>query len=73
MKSVNITFTAGGKGSCNHKSTALAVFEDDIMVECYSVSIDKKSLNQVLDYLSFIRNLSQDEWIEYRESMKELF
>ena len=72
MKRVSVTFTTGGS-SCNHNSTESDVYEGNALVATYSASIDQKSLDQVLDYLDFIRGLSQDEWFDYRENMKNLF
>lgn len=72
MKRVSVTFTTGGS-SCNHNSTDSDVYEGNELVATYSASIDQKSLDQVLDYLDFIRDLSQDEWFDYRANMKNLF
>lgn len=72
MKRISVTFTTGGS-SCNHNSTDTDVFENDELVASYSASVDQRSLSQVLDYLDFIRDLSQDEWFDYRANMKNLF
>lgn len=72
MKRVSVTFTTGGS-SCNHNSTDSDVFEDGELIASYSASVDQKSVGQVLDYLDFIRDLSQDEWFDYRANMKNLF
>ena len=72
MKRVSVTFTTGGS-SCNHNSTDSDVYENGELVASYSASVDRRSLDQVLDYLDFIRDLSQDEWFEYRAHMKNLF
>jgi len=72
MKRVSVTFTTGGS-SCNHNYIDSDVFENAELVATYSASVDQKSLDQVLDYLDFIRDLSQDEWFDYRAHMKNLF
>ena len=72
MKRVSVTFTTGGS-SCNQNSTASDVYDGDELVATYSASVDQRSLDQVLDYLDFIRDLSQDEWFNYRANMKNLF